>query len=53
MADPIVDHLAASLDAYLDDLRTLAGIDSGSYNRAGVNAVQDWFETRFAAGACS
>ena len=34
------------LESYLEDLRTLVSIDSGSYHRAGVNAVNDWLETR-------
>ena len=34
------------LESYLKDLRTLVSIDSGSHHRAGVNAVNDWLETR-------
>lgn len=49
MADVIVDYLNAHLDEYIDDLRVLSGIDSGTYNKAGVDAVQTWFEERFRA----
>ena len=45
--DPIVTDLEASLDQYLDDLRHLAGIDSGTDDKAGVDRVQDWFAARF------
>ena len=47
MADPIVEYLERNLDGYLEDLRFLAGIDSGTYDKAGVDAVQRWFEERF------
>jgi non-specific serine/threonine protein kinase len=42
-----VTYLEARLDAYLADLTLLAAIDSGSYDKAGVDTVQDWFEQRF------
>lgn len=42
----IVTFLENRLEAYLADLRTLAGIDSGSYDKAGVDAVNDWLEDR-------
>ena len=41
--------LEGRLDAYLDDLRTLVGIDSGSYDKAGVDEVNDWLEERLKA----
>lgn len=44
MADPIVAYLEAHLDDYLADLRHLAGIDSGSYDKDGVDQVQAWLE---------
>jgi glutamate carboxypeptidase len=47
MADPIVEYLERNLDGYLEDLRYLASIDSGTYDKAGVDAVQHWFEERF------
>ena len=47
MADLIVDYLERNLEAYVEDLRYLAGIDSGTYDKAGVDAVQTWFETKF------
>ena len=41
--------LDGHVDAYVDDLRELAAIDSFSYGKAGVDRVQDWFGERFAA----
>ena len=49
MTEPIVTFLEKRLDAYLDDLRTLVGIDSGSYNKAGVDEINDWLEERLRA----
>ncbi|MBA2519183.1 MAG: M20 family peptidase, partial [Chloroflexia bacterium] len=49
MADPIVRFLDAKRDAYVDDLRLLAGQDSSSYDKAGVDAVMDWLEARLTA----
>jgi glutamate carboxypeptidase len=46
MTDPIVSFLEKRLDAYLDDLQTLVGIDSGSFDKAGVDAINDWLEKR-------
>lgn len=51
-SDPIVSYLENRLDDYLTDLRRLAGTDSGTYNKAGVDAVQTWFETQFASLGC-
>jgi glutamate carboxypeptidase len=45
----LVERLGARLDRYLDDLRLLAGIDSGSDDKAGVDAVIDWLEKRLGA----
>jgi glutamate carboxypeptidase len=47
--DPIVSGLQAGVDQYLEDLRFLAGIDSGTYDKAGVDRVQDWFAQRLGA----
>lgn len=41
--------LEASLERYLADLNLLAGIDSGSDDKAGVDAVVDWLEQRLSA----
>ena len=41
------------LHNYLDDLRTLAGIDSGSEHKAGVDAVNDWLTARLAVLGCT
>jgi glutamate carboxypeptidase len=49
MTEPIVTFLEGRLDAYLDDLRALVGIDSGSYDKAGVDEVNDWLEERLKA----
>ena len=38
--------LAARLDNYLADLRHLVAIDSGTYDRAGANQVNDWLMAR-------
>lgn len=46
MSDPIVRFLEERLQPYLDDLRTLVSIDSGSLHKAGVDAVNDWLEKR-------
>ncbi len=45
--DPIVSKLEARVDHYLDDLRHLAGIDSGTYDKPGVDRVQTWFAEQF------
>ena len=42
----LVSFLEGRRDAYLADLRTLVGIDSYSYDKAGVNRVNDWLENR-------
>ena len=49
MTEPIVTFLEGKLDAYLDDLQTLVSIDSGSYDKAGVDEVNDWLEERLKA----
>ncbi|MDP9365885.1 MAG: M20/M25/M40 family metallo-hydrolase, partial [Chloroflexota bacterium] len=49
MADPIVAYLERHLDDYLADLRTLVGIDSGSFDKAGVDAVTGWLADRLDA----
>lgn len=46
MTDAIVSFQDQRLDGYLDDLRTLVSIDSGSFDKAGVDAVNDWLEER-------
>lgn len=48
MKDAIHTFLEEQLDNYLADLNYLAGIDSGSFDKAGVDRVQDWFQERFA-----
>jgi len=46
VTDPIVSFLEERLDAYLEDLRTLVGIDSSSFDKAGLDAVSDWLGER-------
>jgi glutamate carboxypeptidase len=46
MGPALVSFLEHRLGAYLDDLRALVGIDSGSQNKAGVDAVNTWLEDR-------
>jgi glutamate carboxypeptidase len=46
MNDPIVTYLNHHVDEYMADLRHLASIDSGTNDKAGVDAVQDWFQER-------
>jgi glutamate carboxypeptidase len=45
----IVSFLEEKLDAYLDELRTLVSIDSGSQHKPGVDAINDWLEDRLKA----
>ncbi len=42
-------YLKERLPEYLDDLRYLSGIDSGSHDKTGVDTVQDWLAHRLAA----
>ncbi len=44
MNEPIACWLELQIGQYIDDLRYLAGIDSGSYDKAGIDLVQDWFQ---------
>jgi glutamate carboxypeptidase len=44
VSEPITSWLESQLGSYIDDLRYLAGIDSGSYDKAGIDQVQDWFQ---------
>ena len=41
------------LDQYLADLSYLAGIDSGSDDKAGVDRVVDWLQARFHSLGCA
>jgi glutamate carboxypeptidase len=42
----LVSFLEERLDAYLADLQTLVGIDSGSQEKSGVDAINGWLEDR-------
>ena len=46
----IRDLAAAQRDRYLAALRTMVNIDSGTFNRAGVNRIADLCEARFREG---
>ena len=43
---PSRDYLESRLEDYLADLRCLVAIDSGAYDRAGGNLVNDWLGER-------
>jgi len=49
MADPIVEHLESRLGTYISELETLVNQDSGSYDKAGVDAVTARLEDRLRA----
>ena len=49
MADPIVEYLEAHLPEYLADLETLVNQDSGSYDKVGIDHVNDWLDDRLVA----
>jgi glutamate carboxypeptidase len=53
MSDPVVSYLESHLDDYLADLRYLAGIDSQTVDKAGVDEVQAWLEQQFRAAGFS
>lgn len=42
----LTNFLESNLNDYLNDLQNLVSIDSGSFDRAGVNAVNDWIGDR-------
>jgi glutamate carboxypeptidase len=44
VSEPILRFSEESLDSYVHDLHTLVSIDSGSQDKAGVDAVNDWLE---------
>ncbi|MEZ4529797.1 MAG: M20 family metallopeptidase [Thermomicrobiales bacterium] len=46
MSEPIVSWLESQAGQFIDDLRYLSGIDSGSYDKAGIDQVQDWFQAQ-------
>ncbi len=45
--DPVLTWLESHLERYLTDLRHLCSIDSGSYDKAGVDRVQKWLAGAF------
>ena len=49
MSDPILTYLRQHLDEYVADLCHLSGIDSGTDDKAGVDAIQDWLQARLQA----
>ncbi len=42
--------VAASSEAFVEDLRTMVNVDCGSYTPSGVNRIADLCEQRFGAG---
>jgi glutamate carboxypeptidase len=46
MIGSLVSFLEGSLDDFLNDLRVLVGIDSGTRDIAGVDRVNEWLERR-------
>lgn len=46
--EQVQDTLSAELGHYLDDLRTLVSIDSGTFDKAGVDRVVDTLESWYA-----
>ena len=49
MTGQIVSYLESRLNDYLDDLRTLVSIDSGTRDKAGVDRVNAWLERRLSS----
>jgi glutamate carboxypeptidase len=47
--DPILEYLDHHLEEYVTDLRYLSGIDSGTDDKEGVDAIQDWLQARLQA----
>jgi glutamate carboxypeptidase len=45
-ASALLDYLASQQERYLSDLRTLTAIEAGTLHKPGVDAVQDWLQTR-------
>ncbi|MGE3797943.1 MAG: M20 family metallopeptidase [Thermomicrobiales bacterium] len=46
--DPVISYLESHLADYLADLKYLCAIDSGSYDKAGVDEVQTWLRDAYA-----
>lgn len=46
LTERVVADLERHLDAFLADLRTLVAIDSGSFDKTGVDAVTGWLAAR-------
>ncbi len=46
MTDPIVQYLERRLPDYIADLEALANQDSGSYDKEGIDLVNDWLDQR-------
>jgi glutamate carboxypeptidase len=49
MGEPIRSWLDSQVGQFIEDLRFLSGIDSGSYDKAGIDEVQDWFQEQLGA----
>lgn len=44
---PIVEHAEKILEPYLDDLKAIVNVDSGTYTKAGVDCVGAYLHDRF------
>lgn len=42
----VASDIQSQLDRYLADLKLLVSIDSGTYDKAGCNRINDWLEAR-------
>src|SRR5713101_8936095 len=48
-AHQVVDQAEQLMQQYLDDLKTIVNIDSGTYTRAGIDRVGAYLQERFQA----
>src|SRR5574337_1665612 len=48
MNSPVLEFLAASRSAFLDDLAALVNVDCGTHSKAGVDRVGAWVRARCA-----
>ncbi len=44
---PVVERAEQSMDSYLDDLKAIVNIDSGTYTKAGIDRVGAYLQDRF------
>ena len=46
-AHQVVEQAEQLMQQYLDDLKTIVNIDSGTYTRSGINQIVTYLQTRF------